>query len=157
MLIERTKDDSLINDILNDKDIFDSISEDGCVKGDFKPDVNSEIWVKIEVENELIGVCNFHVINKVTIKGHIHILKKYRLEHSLNAAKYIYGWLLNNCKFLKLIVEIPSCHINVMKYCKAIGFSLEGINRLSYLKNGEVLDQALLGITRSEIEDFLNE
>ena len=153
--IERTKDVVIIKSILNDEDIFDSIAEDGCKKGEFKPEVNTEMWVKIEQGEDLIGICNFHAINKITLKGHIHILKKYRREHSLRAAKNIYEWLLNNSKFLKLNVEIPSCHLNVMKYCKAIGFNLEGINRTSYLKNGEVLDQANLGITRSEIEDFL--
>ena len=155
MIVERTKDTVTILSILNDKDIFDSISEDGAKKGEFKPEVNNEMWVKIEQGEDLIGVCNFHAINAITLQGHIHILKKYRHEHSLRAAKNIYEWLLNNSKFLKLNVEIPSCHVNVMKYCKSVGFNLEGINRLSYLKGGKVLDQALLGITRSEIEDFL--
>ena len=153
MIVERTKDKSIISKILNDDDIFNAIAEDGCKKGEFDPDVDGEIWVSV-VHGELMGVCNFHAINKITIQGHIHILKKHR-KHSLLAANSIYRWLLDNSGFLKLNVEIPSCHINVMKYCKAIGFSLEGLNRLSYLKGGKVLDQVLLGITRSEIEDFL--
>ena len=155
LIIERTRDIDLINSILTDDDIFDSISEDGSKNGDFEPDVNDELWVKIECGNDLIGVCNFHHTNKITIQGHIHILKQYRREHSLSAANNIYNWLLSNSDFLKLIVEIPSCHVNVMKYCKAIGFALEGINRESYLKGGKALDQALLGITRQEIEEFL--
>ena len=155
LIIERTRDVDLISSILTDEDIFDSISEDGSEAGDFKPDVDSELWIKIECDNDLIGVCNFHATNKITIQGHIHILKQYRREHSLKAANKIYIWLLNNSAFLKLVVEIPSCHTNVMKYCKAIGFNLEGINRESYLKNGKALDQALLGITRKEIEEFL--
>ena len=35
------------------------------------------------------------------------------------------------------------------------GFTKEGINRMSYKKNNEIHDQYILGITKTEIENFL--
>jgi len=67
-------------------------------------------------------------------------------------------WIIDNtpeCK--KVTAQIPVIYDNVRRFIEQFGFVQEGINRQSYQKAGKILDQWNYGITRPEIEAFLNE
>jgi RimJ/RimL family protein N-acetyltransferase len=102
-------------------------------------------------------VYNCVAVNGVTVLIHPHVLpevrSKYARESCLAALKWIYD---NAPKYVKITALIPVIHKNVKLFAKRIGFKEEGINRKSYLKDGKVIDQWLLGITRSELGDVLN-
>ena len=55
----------------------------------------------------------------------------------------------------KVIAQVPFLYPNVKDFCLKNGFVVEGINRLSHQKDGVIVDQWLLGITRDEIEEGL--
>ncbi len=153
--VERTLDADLIKSVMLHPDIFKTVAEDGQEPGDFKINVDSEAWVSMSVNDELIGLYVFHPHNSVTLEIHAHILPKFRKEHAIESGKMALTWFLENGNYQKLIAQVPVMYENVKNFCLINGFKIEGVNRMSHMKNGELMDLTLLGITRQEVEDFL--
>lgn len=156
--IERTYNIELINEILSSDGIYEFISEDGAELSKQRFDVYGECWLKILSDGVCIGLYNIHQINGITFEGHVHMLTKYRKEYSDLGLKAVYSWLVSDgpeC-VKKIIVNIPEIYKNVIDFCERNGFKREGVNRLSHLKNGELYDLVMLGITLDEIKEVLN-
>ena len=158
MIIERTRDIDIINSIMFDDDIFDTVSEDGATKERQRFDVYNEYWLKVLVNNEVVGLYNLHHTNQSTLEAHVHILKRFRGDHSVNSILKAYEWLVENCgsEVVKFTSSIPVIYPNVLRFCLSNGFTHEGVNRKSYLKNGIVHDVDMVGITMKEIKEVLN-
>lgn len=155
MIAKRTFDVELIKSVMLHPDIFETVAEDGQEPGDFKINTDSEAWVLMFVGDDLIGVYVFHPHNSVTLEIHAHILPEFRKEHSIESGIMALKWFLENGNYKKLIAQVPSVYKNVKNFCLNNGFRVEGINRMSHKKDGQIMDLTLLGITRQEVEDFL--
>jgi RimJ/RimL family protein N-acetyltransferase len=55
----------------------------------------------------------------------------------------------------KVNISIPKTRRIVYNLAKNVGFKDEGVNRMSFTKNGKTHDQWLLGLTRKEIRGML--
>ena len=151
---ERTYDIALVWQVINHPEIMKSISEDGL--NQHNPDVIREYWIAIYNEMDVIGVYRIHQIYSETWQGHVHILPQFR-QYSKESGRVIFRWALDNMQFEKMQVVIPDLYPNVYHFTLKQGFKDEGLMRKSYLKKGQLHDQYILGITRSEMEDSLNE
>lgn len=154
MMAARIYDESVIESVLREPAIFEAVREDDCFE--LLIDVENEAWVEISVNGLMIGLYNIHPHNATTCEIHAHILPEYRKKHSMDSGKCILKWFLDT-KYHKLIAQVPTCHENVIRFCEAQGFKQEGVNRLSYKKNGKIIDQVMLGMTREEIKAAINE
>lgn len=153
--IKRTWDVELIFNVLHNEIIWGAITEDEA--GEFYPEVIKEIWLCLYTEEYIVGVYRLHAVNSITWQIHINILPKYRKEHSDESVTLVYRWCLENIigRFLKMVCVIPKKYKNVYRFAKSHGFQDEGFNRDSFLKDGIIQGQHLLGITGTEIETFL--
>ena len=153
----RTFDIELIKSIVTRDDVWATVAEDGQVKSEYMPDVNDECWLLMTDENTAIGLYNIHAHNAVTIEIHAHVLPEHRKQHSKETGRAALEWIyFNSPEYKKVIAQIPFIYKNVKNFTCGFGFKEEGVNRLSYLKNDVIVDQWLLGITRDEIEGYLN-
>lgn len=146
-----------VEQILKDPEIFDRIAEDGHLTEDYEiPFDDHQCYMMLMLEEQAIGVWNLHPLNMVTLGIHCNIIKKYR-KHKKEAGRLIVDWFVNDCpiQYQKLNAEIPVVYPEVYHFTKKFGFSDEGINRLSIVKNGELVDQYRLGLTREEAKRFL--
>lgn len=157
VIANRTFDTDLIKDIMIE--LWDTVAEDGVKPGEYKPNVDDECWVEMLVGDKCIGVYRVHALNSATLQIHAQILPEYRKEYSKATGRRILSWISENAEdnYQKVVAEVPTIYPNVIKFVIANGFKLEGVNRLSYRKDGVLYDQCLMGITRPEIEDFLGE
>ena len=65
-----------------------------------------------------------------------------------------YKWILEFAsQYKKINAEIPVIYPHLKRYIFSIGFSLEGVNRKSHLKNGKIVDKWVFGITQEEIKE----
>jgi RimJ/RimL family protein N-acetyltransferase len=143
--------------ILTDADIFERIAEEGHSAEDFDvPFDGKQCYMIIEVEGKNIGVWCIYPVNRTTLNIHCNILKEYR-NHGMAAGKLILDWFANESpeQYKKLNAEIPVIYPDVYYFTKKFGFEDEGINRQSIVKNGELVDQYRLGLTRSEAFDYV--
>ena len=152
MIAERTYEVSLIRDILMEPEIHARITDDSHAQLDI--DVDAESWVKMVVDDEIIGVYCLHPLNRWTLQIHAHVLAQYRDKHALDTGKAILKWFLEHTDYLKIVAEIPVCFPDVLKFTQKFGFKVEGCNRQSLMKDNKLIDQVWLGITRDEVESY---
>ena len=148
MKLKRTFDSALIKGIVSK--MWDCVCEDDHLLELFDPDVNANCWVKIDD----VGLYNLHPHNSSTLEIHAFILPEHRKAKSEESGKAILKWILEESpqQYQKVIAQVPFLYPNVKDFCIKNGFQIEGINRLSHKKNGEIVDQWFLGITRDEIK-----
>ncbi len=151
---QKTIDTDEINSVLTNPVILKAISEDGAQLKNI--DIKNETWVSIKKKDTTIGIYNLVPLNAITMEVHAHVLPEYRKEYSMRTSRIFYKWFLGNTDRLKLIAIVPLIHKNVQNFLISNKFTVEGINRKSFIKNGEIMDQIMFGITRKEIEIFLD-
>ena len=135
-------------------EIFATVAEDGQDPAGYEPDVQAEVWLAMTTnDDDLVGLYNLHSRNAVTVEIHAQVLPEHRKEYSNATGLAALRWIrVNIPDCYKVIATVPALYPNVRKFTESFGFQLEGVNRSSYLKDGEVHDQWLLGITRDEID-----
>ncbi len=157
MNIERTKDKELIKKIMFTKGLWETASEDGITKEEFDPDVENDVWLVFFTSDKIIGCYLVEPKNSVMIEVHPNIIPKYRKKYTKETGIVFFKWVLSDKRIKKLISYIPVIYPNVRDFCLDFGLKHEGINRLSTIKNGELHDQWMMGITRDEIEEYIND
>lgn len=157
MKISRTYDLDIIKKIMFNPVIWKSCAEDGQTQEEYKFEMKAHCWLILEVDEKVIGAYNIHANNAVTLELHAHVLPEFRKQYAFETGDTVLKWILEESpdQYQKLVAQIPAYHKNVIDFTLAHGFKKEGINRLSYKIDGKLYDQCLLGITRSEIEDYL--
>ena len=156
--IQRTYDPELIGSVIFHPEIFATIGEDDAEMLDWFPDVETEAWLEVVIGNELIGVYNITAVNHICAEIHAQILPEHRKMHSKESGRLALKWIIDNePQYQKVIANIPTLFPNVIKFTMNCCFQYEGTNRLAYLKNDELHDIIMLGITKQEIMAFLDE
>jgi len=140
-----------VETILKDPDIFDRIAEDGHNVVDYSVTMDNCFMLIVQNGN-VIGVWCLYPANRTTLNIHCNILEQHR-EHGKEAARLILKWFVQESpeQYQKLNAEIPMIYPEVYHFTKHQGFQDEGINRLSIRKQGQLVDQWRLGITRNEV------
>lgn len=110
----------------------------------------------MEVDNEVAALYNIHARNSVTAEIHAHVVPKHRKQYSKETGYHALRWIYENAPtYHKVVAQIPVIYENVRQFTIGFGFQDEGINRQSYLKDYQIVDQWMLGITRDEIGETL--
>ena len=146
-----------VESVLKDTELFNRIAEDGHILEEYKiPFDGHQCYMLIILGDKTIGVWNLYPINTVTLNIHCNILKEFR-GYGKEAGRLILEWFANKApaQYKKLNAEIPVIYPEVYHFTKGFGFKDEGINRLSIKKNGALVDQHRLGITRDEVKELI--
>lgn len=154
----RTEDADFIKEVITSPGLWPTVAEDGHNPEDYIPDTERGCWLSIIHDGQFIGLYYIHAHNTVLAEIHAHILPECRKEFSFPSGGAALYWIYEYApQYQKIIANVPRIYENVKNFTAKFGFVVEGVNRKSYLKNGELHDQWLLGITRDEIKGFLNE
>lgn len=155
MRVEQTKDSELINRILNDDSIHTLISDDGSLE--FETDMTSSIeidgvyFLKVVLDEEVIGVIFIHKVNHITCEMHMNILGQFCGKgNAVTAGKLGLQWVFERTTFTKVVAHIPVNEESekVLKVALKSGMSIDGTIKDSYMKYGKVYDQYILGINK---------
>ena len=150
MIVERTFDADLIKSVLLRQEIKATIAEDGV--DEFEPDLEGDIWLVMRDET-VIAVYQLERVNAIMLQIHANVLPEHRKKHSKDTGRAALDWILDNLPEIhKIVAYIPVIYPNVRDFTASFGFQIEGVLTQSYLKNGVVHDQWVMGITRQELE-----
>lgn len=156
MIVERTFDRELIWSIMTEPQMWETVAEDGQDPQKYVPEVEREGWLLVYDEDDIYALYRIHAMNSTTCEIHTQVLPKHRRKRSLDTGVPVLKWIYENAPmYKKLVCWIPDIYPNVRAFAEHFGFKHEGTNRKSYMKNGELRDQWLLGITRDEIERII--
>ena len=148
MLVERCYDVDVVRAILTHHSIYECIAEDGTPpREDYIPEMIGVAYVVGIVGAEPIGLMIYHPVNGVTWECHVQVLPEYRKEFADEFAEKAIQWAWD-FSVQKIVAQIPFLYPNVREFSLRHGFDDEGINRKSYLKNGQLHDQWYMGLVR---------
>ena len=149
MRIERTFDSKLINYVLNHPRIRKHVNDDAS-DGVVYPVLDS-IYYLAAYENDIIaGMFVVFQLNGVTMDAHSAILPGFYGKKAIEAGKKAISWVFENTGALKINGSTPVCNRLALNFSEAIGFEREGINRKSFMLNGNLYDQVYFGLEREK-------
>ncbi len=141
--MNRTEHQELIKAIITHPGIYNDVSDDGAVDSkDYEPVIHDNIYYLLCDA----GIFIYMPINSITWEVHSCILPKFRGK-SLDSAKESVQWMFNNTDCKKIITHVPSFNERAYVYAKSAGLEDEGINKKSFLKDGKIYDQWVLGVS----------
>lgn len=128
------------------------VAEDGQSIADAEIDTERNGWLEVIAGPETLAVYKLAPLNGVTVEIHVNVLPMYR--HKRHATcRAAFRWLLENTEYQKVIAWVPCIHRHIRRFAVEMGMAVEGNSAQSYLKNGALHDQWLLGITRRQMEE----
>jgi len=149
--VERTNDADLVISVMTQPSMWATVAEDGQDPDDYTPDMVGVCWIVMWCGLELIALYSLDQINAVTLEIHAQVLPEHRKGYSRATGKAALQWIVDHTDCQKVIAWVPALYPNVRDFTVSQGFQIEGVSRKSYLKNGELHDLTLLGITREQI------
>lgn len=152
MRIERTTDSQLIRSVITHQAIYPYISDDGSTSPeDYEPVIDDSLyWLAVLDGQQTAGLFLVHPWNCATVEIHTCVLPAWRGAKARVAAALVLTWIFTNTAFQKVVTHVPEPNRLAKKLAIDAGFSIEGINRKSFLQQGQLLNQTLLGITKEE-------
>lgn len=147
------KDVDYIRSVIIDDDEMYSRTSD-----DFTPDnianyFGSALWLECKRDDKRVGLSAIKVASNSVLNIHIHIPKKHRGKGVIDIGREVLRWVASNAgpSFFKINTKVPVIYKDVIRFAHSLGFKDEGIDRLSIMKSGKLIDRLNLGITFKEI------
>ena len=144
-MIELRKIDclDLINSIKLNASVIDDISDDQT-KGVFLTELPSFMsFYGVFDDGNCVGFFAIQSHNSVTVEIHTTLLPECRGRNALIAGELIIDLILSTHK--KIISYIPEYNKKALVYAQVLGFEIEGLIKNSFLKNGKLYKQYLVG------------
>jgi len=144
MNIERTYDAEFITRCMTVDWVWDMMTDDGCGSRElfFPPIHDGIIWLRAED----CGVFMLHPHNHVTWE--VHTCLPFAGKRTLEAAIAGRTWMFENTPCMRIITNVPTFNRAALAFAKRAGMKEYGVNEKSFLKNGVLYDQILLGISK---------
>ena len=163
---ERTKDWYLIRKVITDPKIYPCVSDDGSPAPEaFRPIQNDAIWyvsvwdIAGAVEGcapgaqdisgvMLCGLFMFVPQNAATFEIHTCLLPSCWGAKATQIAHDLHEWAWNNMPCHRIVTNVPAYNRLALRFARKAGMREFGVNQKSYLKDGKLYDQIMLGASR---------
>lgn len=150
MKIHRTHDMEVVAAIMSHPAIWPHVAEDGADKPD-PVDHDSLNWMLITDDNgNAAGAFLVFARGQVCYEMHTMILPEYWGVRASAAAQALLEWAFTETDCQKMVTSVPANNRAALRFAIANGMHHEGVNRASYLRGGQLIDQISLGITKQE-------
>jgi RimJ/RimL family protein N-acetyltransferase len=151
--IARTSDMALVRSILTWPSLYDWHSDDGSpAREDYDPPQSDAIWYILARDRAVIlGIWMLVPQNAIEYEVHTCLLPGHGYKRGRAAAKEAIAWAFANVPHCRrLITKVPAYNRLAYRFAIDAGFELIGIDKQSFLKRGNLLDQAILGLSPTE-------
>lgn len=145
-MIKQTKNYEMIRDMLfNDKELYDRISDDYTDAENWQPD--KSIWIGYYENDECLALLSASDENAIVLNIHLHIPEKNRGKDSFKIGNGLVKFIEKHCdkRFVKINVKVPVIFKDSIRFSEKLGFLKEGVDRMSYIKNGKIIDRIMFG------------
>jgi RimJ/RimL family protein N-acetyltransferase len=143
---------SLVQAFMTLDEVWCLASDDsGLVRSDYFPEYSKErLWLGVYEGITMIGMLYVHSQNTTTLQIHPYLLNghKHKIRRVMDL---FFKWAFSMPLIYKINVAVPFMYKKMRNCCLKVGFKDEGINRMSYKKNGILMDQWHMGICRGEL------
>jgi hypothetical protein len=150
MTFERSTNYDLIGALIRNSKLWPFISDDFSPEmQDFEPDQNQDLWYVLAKDGDaLLGL--FALIPRSAIVYEFHSVMPLNPQALIAIRELLgpNGWLWNHTPCLRAITSVPEHNPIARRFGRRAGLEQFGFNPHSYLKNGTLQGQYLLGISK---------
>lgn len=150
--VERTFDYETIKRIVTHPQVYPFLSDDGSPPASEWQPTESETVYYVAASNHrgVVGVLIFTPHNSICYEGHSALLPSV-WGHGPEIGKLAMRWMFENSPCRRLIGNAPSFNPRVLAYAKRSGMQPFGVNQKSFLKDGILYDQVVLGASKEDV------
>ena len=147
---ERTRDFGLIKSIATHPRVYPAISDDySPAPEDWKPFIEEAVqYILAKYDDELLGMWVLIPENRVNWKVHTCLLPAGYGSRGAEAARVGIEWVFANSPCLRISTEVPEYNQLALRFSMNAGMKIFGFNPGSYMKNGILQGQILLGVSK---------
>lgn len=148
--IERSTDYAALTSIARHPAIYGSMADDYSPAPDDYHVPNGEhlIYLLAQLDGVPRGFWLFAPQNHVCFEVHTVLNPQLFGTRALDAAKMAENWIWSNTTCRRMFTNVPVTNRLALRFAKAAGMVEFGINENSYLKNGKLIDQIMLGMSK---------
>lgn len=149
MKCERTFDRDLVKASLTDPGTIRLAAEDGVT--DYEPFWHDSLIYLTPFDDAPMGVFMIVPMTSRCCEVHTSILPAYR-GRAVEAAREAIKWIFANTPFEKIVSRVPAFNRLALRLSLKAGMRIEGINTRSFLKDGKLHDQYLVGVEKESCQ-----
>ncbi len=148
LIISRTFDMHTVRAILTHPSIWPHIIDDGTPGiEDFEPCVSDAIYyLAVHKDGALVGIFMCIPENCITLDVHTNLLPSCRGALAVEAATRALQWVRENTSFTRIVTKVPDNNPLALRLAERVGFTRYGHNPDSFMQNGVLMGQTLLGL-----------
>lgn len=156
----RTFDANILRQFYHNPDIWGPTQCDGGLDAedlDFDEILADEssgahVFVISKIDGDVAALFMFAMENTRCYSIHSALLPEY-WGHGFAPALGLAAcyWIFDNTDCLKVITLVPDFNSGALEMAMSAGMLIEGVNRASFMKNGTLYDQTMLGFTKEEL------
>lgn len=144
--LQPLNDLDLINRVILDAAVNDDISDDASKNHKIQQLPHAFECLGIYHDEEIKGL--FMLVPQNAVTAEIHTCLLLRGKEAFQAGQLLLDYLFSN--YQKAISYTPSTNKKALFYALRLGFKKEGVLTQSFLKNGVLVDQVVVGLTKGE-------
>ncbi|MGO9967262.1 MAG: hypothetical protein ACLPY2_08320 [Bryobacteraceae bacterium] len=153
MTFDRTWDYELVRTILTHPTLYRHMGDDFAPDPErFEVNRHPAIWYVLATEEwRAIGLFCFFPENDICWAAHVAMLRKTPPALTRQAGREVMRWLWERTPCRRLVASVPMCNRAAVRYgLDPQGMNLlpYGVNEKSFLKDGKLWDQQLMGRSR---------
>ena len=149
------EDVEAVNRILRHPEIYPYSIDDGCSEDantfDAGPALESEnlYFLGWRVGDAWAGLCMLQAWSVATYEIHVSILPPFRKGSAvIHAATKAIDWMYDNTACCKVVAAVPVINKAAIFFAMSMGMVEEGLMKKSFMKDGVLVDQMILGIVK---------
>lgn len=150
--IERTRDWLYVREVITHHKIWPHVSDGTGDRSTWQPEASEVVYWLVPYASKPLGVFMVHPHSAVCFEVHTALLPLAYGELAAQAAKALIAWVFENTSCRKLITAVPVYNRLARRFAIHAGMQEEGVNRKSFLRDNEMIDQVMLGITHEEFK-----
>lgn len=149
---ERTFDYELVRKVITHPKIWPHVTDDYSAPPDiWKPAETQLVWYVLAKDgDEILGVWTLIPENSVCWKIHTTLLPSAWGDRAKAAARSLAPWVWENTPCRRVITDVPENNRLALKFAKDAGMVEFGFNPASWLKNGQLWGQHMLGASKCQ-------
>ena len=150
--LKRTFDYELVKRIVTHPEVYPYLADDGSpTPEDYRAIEHEAIYyVLVERDDVPVGVLLFVPQNAVCYEGHTALLPEVWGEGG-KIGQLVIEWMFANTPCRRIVGNAPLFNHRALQYAKKAGMQPFGVNAKSYLKDGVLYDQIVLGISKEDV------
>lgn len=148
--ISRCYDTELIRETIAHPKLYQHLSDDGCPDAeDFTVKLVDSMYYMAACDGDrYLGLFLLHPHNYVCYEVHTCLLPEAWGGTAIECGKAVVRWVFDNTPCQRLITNVPKCNRLALRLARNAGMSEFGVNEKSFMKNGVLHDQIMLGISK---------